>query len=84
MLANDFRFFTDRGVASDLMTPAFARDLLRDWQGAIASKQTRIADAFQQRFGEDIEEFLGTPRNAAAIAGSARHDEANAVTLLER
>jgi hypothetical protein len=82
--SEDYRFFTGRGVASSLMTPAFARELLQTWQGAIASKQARIAEAFQQRFGEDIGEFLGMPRNAAAIAAATSHDEGNAVRLLER
>lgn len=82
--AGDYRFFTNRGVATSQMTLAFARDLLRDWQGAIASKQARIAEAFQRRFGEDIDEFLATPRYAEKIAVAVNHDQGNAVMLLER
>jgi hypothetical protein len=50
----EFGFFTDRGVPSDIMSPGVARDLLRVWRGAIASKLERVAVAFSGRFGEDI------------------------------
>lgn len=80
----DFRFFTDRGVPSQIVTPAVARELLRDWRGAIASKLERIAEAFAVRFDEVLEEFIATPGNAARIEAAASQDDRNAVVLLER
>jgi hypothetical protein len=80
----DFRFFTDRGVPSSIASPVVARELLRDWRGAIASKLERIAQAFAVRFDEVLPEFIATPANAARIAAAAGQDERNAVALLDR
>lgn len=80
----DYGFFLDRGVPPSLMCESFALQLLRDWNAAIVSKQTRLAEAFEGRFGEDIDVFSATPKNGGAIAESSAVDEGNAVWLLDR
>lgn len=80
----DYGFFVDRGVPPSLMCESFAQHLLRDWSAAMASKRARLAEAFEGRFGEDIDVFSATPRNGGAIAESSAVDEGNAVWILNR
>jgi hypothetical protein len=70
--AGDYRFFTVRGVPESVMTEEFARVLLRDWGGAVASKQTRLSKGFLGRFATDIDIFEHvTLCNWAARSGFA-------------
>jgi hypothetical protein len=80
----DFRFFVARGVSPTILTDSLARQLLRDWKSAIVSKQIRLAAAFEGRYGEDIEVFCLTHRNADSITSSAGGDRRNAISLLDR
>lgn len=80
----DFQFFVDRGVAPALLCEAFARLLLRDWAAALASKQARLAEAFEGRFGEDIDVFAATRRNAEILSQPSCDEQSNAVSLLSR
>jgi hypothetical protein len=80
----DFRFFIARGVSPSILTDSLARQLLRDWKSAIVSKQIRLAEAFEGRFGEDIDVFCLTQRNASSISSAKGDDNRNAVSLLDR
>ena len=80
----DYRFFVDRGVPPSILADAFARQLLRDWKGAIASKQARLAEAFEGRYGEDIDVFSATPRNGVTTSEPNSSDSCNALSLLDR
>lgn len=80
----DYRFFVDRGVPPSILSDAFAHQLLRDWNGAIASKQARLAEAFEGRFGEDIDVFSATPRNGVSSSEPTSGDNRNALSLLDR
>lgn len=80
----DFRFFVARGVSPTILTDSLARQLLRDWRSAIVSKQVRLAEAFEGRYGEDIEVFCLTNRNANSITSSAGEESRNAISLLDR
>ncbi len=78
----DYEFFVDRGVPSCLLCRSFACQLLCDWKIAIVSKQARLAEAFQGRFGEDIEVFCVTSCNLPALKASSSSDASNAIWLL--
>jgi len=78
----NFAFFTERGMPGRLMMPALADEMLKAWRIAVASKRARIAEMFQRRFGEDIEEFLGTPHNASRLVMAVGIDQRDAVLAL--
>jgi hypothetical protein len=75
----DFEFFVDRGMAESLMTFPLVERMLADWFGAIASKKSRLDEAFSIRYGEDIDEFLVNPRHAAKLAQATALDSADAL-----
>lgn len=80
----NFDFFVERGVPTKVISHSLAYQLLRDWRAAMASKRARIETAFEGRFGEDIGEFVATPRNAKLLHDAPSLDDANAVSLLGR
>ncbi len=77
--AGDFDFFIERGMSEGLMSAALVERMLVDWFGAIASKKSRLNEAFEIRYGEDVEEFLENPRHIMQIAGATAIDLADAV-----
>lgn len=77
--AGDFEFFVDRGMNESLMSVAMVERMLVDWFGAIASKKSRLDEAFSIRFGEDIDEFLMSPRYAKQLAAAKTVDTADAL-----
>jgi hypothetical protein len=80
---DNFQFFMRRGIASAVMTRALAEQLLRDWNGAVASKQARLSEAFRRRFNEEIDEFVATPNHAARLLIEDGGAEVDAVVQLE-
>lgn len=80
--AGDFEFFVDRGMSESLMSAAMVERLLVDWYGAIASKKSRLDEAFSIRYGEDVDEFAANPAHAAHLASAKALDAADAVLLL--
>ena len=64
----DYSFFTQRGIASEMMTPTLADRLLKDWRNAIALKQSLAEKGFWCRFAEEIDVFLNQHRNALRVA----------------
>jgi hypothetical protein len=75
----NYRFFAERGIRADHLTPELADQMMIDWRGAIASKKAVVADVFQRRFGEDIEQFVGTPHNASRLIMANRYDAKDAI-----
>jgi hypothetical protein len=75
----NFSFFVWRGIRADIMSPAMAEQMVRDWRGAIASKKIRLAETFQGRFNEDIEHFIATPHNASRLIMANAFDETDAI-----
>lgn len=78
----NYGFFTERGIAARHMTPGIADEMLRVWRTAIVSKRACVAEMFQRRFGEDIEEFIGTPHNASRLVMAVGFDRRDAVLSL--
>ncbi len=79
-----YTFFTERGIPTDVMSPTLVQRLLGDWKGAIASKRTRVAEAFEIRFGEEIGVFIATAHNADRLTEAESLDEADALILLSK
>lgn len=77
--AGDFEFFVDRGMAESLMSLPLVERMLADWFGAIASKKSRLEEAFSIRYGEDIDGFLANPRHAARLAAVTPLDATDAL-----
>jgi len=80
----DFSFFTERGVPLAVLTPRLVQRLLKDWKGAIASKKIRVAEAFEVRFGEDIDVFIATEHNAEPLQAAASLDPGDALSQLSK
>jgi len=80
----NYTFFTDRGIPANVLTPPLVRRMLNDWRGAIASKKTRVAEAFEVRYGEEIGVFLATAQNAPRLENAHTVDEDDAVMQLDR
>lgn len=78
----NYQFFVDRGISARHLTPILADEMLRAWRTAIASKRARVAEMFQRRFGEDIDEFIGTPHNASRLVMAVAFDRRDAVLAL--
>lgn len=78
----NYQFFVDRGMSARYLTPALADEMLRAWRTAIASKRARLAEMFQRRFGEDIDEFIGTPHNASRLVMAVAFDRRDAIHSL--
>jgi hypothetical protein len=78
----NFSFFVWRGIRADVMTPAVAEQMVRDWRGAITSKKVRLAETFQGRFNEDIETFIATPHNASRLIMANSFDETDAILAM--
>jgi hypothetical protein len=78
----EYAFFTERGVAREIMTPALAEVMLKDWKGAIASKKATVAEMFRKRYGEEIDEFISTPHNSSRLIMASSFDEADAIAGL--
>ena len=55
-----FRFFCERGLPRQIMTPIFVDSLLQDWKSAIEGKKTRAREIFRLRFREDVESCIKT------------------------
>jgi hypothetical protein len=79
----NFSFFVWRGIRADIMTPAMAEQMVRDWRGAITSKKVRLAEIFQGRFNEDIEHFIATPHHASRLIMAKSFDETDAILAME-
>jgi hypothetical protein len=77
-----FTFFSDRGIAVRHLSPTMAEQMIRVWRGAVASKRATVADMFIKRFGEDIEEFIGTPHNASRLIMALSFDQRDAILAL--
>jgi hypothetical protein len=75
----DFSFFTDRGIGVNYMTPALAEQMMKAWRVSVASKRAFVADMFMKRFGEDIEEFIGTPHNSSRLIMAVSFDQRDAI-----
>jgi hypothetical protein len=78
-LQGDFSFFTDRGIAISCMSPLLAEHMMKAWRVSVASKRAFVADMFMKRFGEDIEEFIGTPHNASRLIMAVSFDQRDAI-----
>lgn len=78
-LRGDFSFFTDRGISVHCMTPLLADHMMKAWRVSVASKRAFVADMFMKRFGEDIEEFIGTPHNASRLIMAVSFDQRDAI-----
>jgi hypothetical protein len=77
-----FGFFTSRGTSARHMTAELADEMLKAWRVAVASKRAMVADMFMRRFGEDIDEFLGTPHNASRLVVAVGYDKRDAILEL--
>ncbi|MEX2093874.1 MAG: hypothetical protein WD971_14405 [Pirellulales bacterium] len=78
-MRGDFSFFTDRGISAHCMTALLADHMMKSWRVSIASKRAFVADMFMKRFGEDIEEFIGTPHNASRLIMAVSFDQRDAI-----
>jgi hypothetical protein len=78
-LRGDYTFFTDRGIGVNYMTPALGEQMMKAWRVSIASKRAFVADMFMKRFGEDIEEFIGTPHNSSRLIMAVSFDQRDAI-----
>jgi len=75
----NYTFFSERGISTRDMNPALADQMIKVWRGAVASKRATVADMFTKRFGEDIEEFIGTPHNASRLIMAVSFDQRDAI-----
>lgn len=75
----DYAFFTDRGINVNSMSPLLADHMMKAWRVSVASKRAFVADMFMKRFGEDIEEFIGTPHNASRLIMAVSFDQRDAI-----
>lgn len=78
----NFDFFVARGTAARHVAFEMVDDMLKSWRVAIASKRAHVADMFMRRFGEDIDEFLGTPHNASRLVVAVGYDNRDAMLEL--
>jgi hypothetical protein len=78
----NFSFFVWRGIRADILTPAIAEQMIRDWRSAITSKKVRLAEMFQGRFNEDIEHFIATPHNASRLIMANSFDDTDAILAM--
>ena len=53
-------FFTERGAFCDEITAEMAELMLRDWSDAVAAKKQHAAFVFHNKFGRQIDDFVGT------------------------
>ncbi len=78
----NYQFFTERGISIDHMSPELAVLMMKDWKAAVASKRAFVAEKFQGRFNEDIDQFVGTPHNASRLIMSISFDSSDAILQL--
>lgn len=78
----DFEFFVERGMNESMMSVSMVERMLVDWFGAIASKKSRLDEAFSIRYGEDVDEFAANPAHASHLAATKAIDTADAVLLI--
>ena len=78
----NYSFFSERGIASTTMTPSLAIAMLKDFRGAITSKKIMLAAHFRSRYGENIDEFVGTPHHGSRLLMAEGVDDADATVQL--